>query len=280
MMKTNHTIWQALQWPRQMEGIVAFNTLRGDAHNHDPYSAYNLCHYTGDEPEHVAECRLALCEALGIDSRLLVMPRQTHTTRVAVVDEALMDANDAERAERLQDVDALVTRLPGVCIGVNTADCVNIALADVEAGVIGVAHAGWRGTAGKIAARTVEAMVAQGAQPERIMAVMGACICADCFEVGDEVVEAFVAQGFDAHVISHRHPDTGKAHIHLPRANRIVLIEAGLKGENVVWNAECSRCRPEKYFSARRLGIHSGRTFTGILRKSESGGVKKCVFGS
>ena len=93
-----------------------------------------------------------LCHALGIAASHLVMPRQTHTTRVAVVDEALMVAGEAERAVRLQDVDALVTRHPGVCIGVNTADCVNIALADACAGVIGVAHAGWRGTAGKIAA--------------------------------------------------------------------------------------------------------------------------------
>ncbi|MGM9868391.1 MAG: polyphenol oxidase family protein [Sodaliphilus sp.] len=278
MMKSDFSLrpsLQVLQWPQVAERIVAFNTLRGDAQPDDPYSAYNLCHYTGDEPSHVEQCRLALCEAIGIEPRLLVMPRQTHTTRVAVVDEALMDADEIERTARLQDVDALVTRLHGVCIGVNTADCVNIALADAEAGVIGVAHAGWRGTAGKIAARTVEAMVAQGARAERIMAVMGACICPDCFEVGDEVVEAFVAQGFDAHAISHRHSDTGKAHIHLPQANRIVLMEAGVKEENVVWNGECSRCRPEKYFSARRLGIHSGRTFTGIFLE-----VKKFLFGS
>ena len=207
-MNVNHSLWQVLQWPHPVEGIVAFNTLRGDANGDDPYSAFNLCHYTGDAPEHVAQCRQMLCHALGISASHLVMPRQTHTTRVAVVDEALMVAGEAERAVRLQDVDALVTRLPGVCIGVNTADCVNIALADACAGVIGVAHAGWRGTAGKIAARTVEAMVAEGARAERIVAVMGASICEHCFEVGDEVLEAFVAQGFDANAISHRTPIT------------------------------------------------------------------------
>ena len=254
----------ALQWPRPVEGVEAFNTLRGDAYDEDPYSSINLCNYTGDELEHVAMCRQMLCDALGIEPRRLVMPRQTHTTRVAVVDEALMASDDAHRTVRLQDVDALVTRLHGVCIGINTADCVNIALVDPQAGVIGVAHAGWRGTAGKIAARTVEAMEALGAQPERIMATMGASICADCFEVGDEVVAAFEEQGFDAKAISHRNATTGKAHIRLQEANRIVLLEAGLKQENVVWNGECSRCNPRRYFSARRLGIHSGRTFTAI----------------
>ena len=268
-MNVNHSLWQVLQWPHPVEGIVAFNTLRGDVNGDDPYSAFNLCHYTGDAPEYVAQCRQMLCHALGIAASHLVMPRQTHTTRVAVVDEALMVAGEAERAVRLQDVDALVTRLPGVCIGVNTADCVNIALADACAGVIGVAHAGWRGTAGKIAARTVEAMVAEGARAERIVAVMGASICEHCFEVGDEVLEAFVAQGFDANAISHRNPITGKAHIQLQEANRIVLLDAGLTPKNVVWNGECSRCRPWRYFSARRLGIHSGRTFTGVLRNTK-----------
>ena len=98
---------------------------------------------------------------------------------------------------------------------------------------------------------------------------MGASICEHCFEVGDEVLEAFVAQGFDANAISHRNSITGKAHIQLQEANRIVLLDAGLTPENVVWNGECSRCRPWRYFSARRLGIHSGRTFTGVLRNTK-----------
>ena len=77
--------------------------------------------------------------------------------------------------------------------------------------------------------------------------------------------KVFVAQGFSADAISRRNAATGKAHIHLQEANRLVLINAGLKPENITWNGECSRCHPHKYFSARRLGINSGRTFTGIL---------------
>ena len=182
-----------------MPGIIALNTLRGCAHDDDPYSKVNLCDYTADDLAHVEACRNALCAALGISPDRLVMPRQTHTCNVAVVDDALMALPHSERMERLQAVDALVTRLGGVCIGVNTADCVNISLADAEAGVLGVAHAGWRGTVGKIAARTVEAMERLGADRSRIVAVMGASICQDCFEVGDEVLEQFVEIG-RAHV--------------------------------------------------------------------------------
>lgn len=261
----SNKLFNILQWPHEMPGIIAFNTLRGCAHDDDPYSEVNLCDYTADDLAHVEACRNALCAALGISPDRLVMPRQTHTCNVAVVDDALMALPHSERMARLQAVDALVTRLGGVCIGVNTADCVNISLADAEAGVLGVAHAGWRGTVGRIAARTVEAMERLGADRSRIVAVMGASICQDCFEVGDEVLDQFVAQGFSADAISRRNAATGKAHIHLQEANRLVLFKAGLKPENITWNGECSRCHPHKYFSARRLGINSGRTFTGIL---------------
>lgn len=255
-----------LEWPRKMENVTAFNTLRGHTEESDPYSGFNLCDYTADSAAHVDKCRDTLCAALGIGRECLVMPRQTHTCRVAAVDEALMSLSAAERMAQLQDVDALVTRLSGVCIGVNTADCVNISLADAEAGVIGVAHAGWRGTAGRIAARTVDAMERLGAARSRIMAVMGASICQDCFEVGEEVLTQFAAQGFDTDAICRRSATTGKPHIHLQEANRLTLLKAGLKAEHIVWNGECSRCSPSLYFSARRLGISSGRTFTGVIK--------------
>lgn len=261
----NNPIFHILEWPCTVEGVTAFNTVRGAVDDADPYSALNLCDYTGDRTAHVLMGRSALCEALGIRANFLVMPGQTHSCRVEVVDEHLMTLTPAQRKDRLQGVDALVSHLGGICIGVNTADCVNISLADTTAKVIGVAHAGWRGTVGKIAARTVEAMVRLGADPKRIVAVMGASICQRCFEVGDEVLQQFVAQGFDERAISERNATTGKAHINLQEANRIVLLEAGLLDEHVAWNGECSRCQPRRYFSARRLGINSGRTFTGVM---------------
>ncbi len=265
IQKNELPLFNVLQWPGDAENVMAFNTLRGCVTDTDPYSELNLCDYTGDAPAHVEAGRKALCAALGITADRLVMPRQTHTCHVAVVDEALMALPPQQRATHLQQVDALVTRLRGVCIGVNTADCVNISLADPVAGVVGVAHAGWRGTVGRIAACTVRAMTRLGADPARLQAVMGASICQDCFEVGDEVLDQFVAQGFSAAAISRRNPATGKAHINLQEANRLVLLEAGLKDENIVWNGACSRCHPEHYFSARRLGIGSGRTFTGVI---------------
>lgn len=258
---------ETLNFNTPLTSIEAFTTLRGEVDASNPYSQVNLCHYTGDSVAHVEDCRLDLCRGLGIEPARLVMPRQTHTSNVAVVDEAYFALDEAEREVRLNEVDALVTTLCNVAIGINTADCVPIVLADEVNGVIGAAHAGWKGTASRIAAATVAAMVEQGADAAHIHAAIGASICQDCFEVGDEVVQHFLESGFDVKQITYRNAATGKAHISLQRANEMVLQQSGILPRHIALSGNCTRCHPERYFSARRLGIASGRTFTCILRR-------------
>ena len=255
-----------LNFSKPLDGIEAFSTLRGEVDRRNAYSGVNLCDYVGDDALRVLDARLTLAMQLGIDLDDLIMPRQTHSCRVAVIDEPfrLMDIDKQEAA--LEGVDALVTSLQGVVIGVNTADCVPIVMADDQAGVIAVAHAGWRGTVGRIALAVVKEMCRQGARADRISVAMGPSICQDCFEVGDEVVEAFNKAGFDIDAIVVRNATTGKAHIDLRAANRSVLEAAGVPRGNIVLSRHCSRCEHERFFSARRLGINSGRTFTGIYR--------------
>ncbi len=251
----------------EVAGVEAFNTLRGTVDPNDPYSQYSLCDYRNDSPARVAATRAALCRQLGIGDDRLVSPVQTHSACAVVVDEALLSLSPQERRKRLTGVDALVTQLTGVCIGVNTADCVNLVLTDPQARIIGVAHGGWKGTAARIAAATVRQMAALGADPRHIQATMGASICQDCFEVGDEVVEAFASQGFDTARIMRRNAATGKAHISLRTATAITLAEAGVPAEAIVNTHRCTRCHPRRYFSARRLGVDSGRVFTGIIMR-------------
>ena len=247
-----------------VEGIEAFSTTRGQVDGRNAYSGVNLCDYVGDDALRVLDARLTLAMQLGVDLDDLVMPRQTHSCRVAVIDNRFR-AMDIEKQEAaLEGVDALVTKLQGVVIGVNTADCVPIVLMDGQAGVIAVAHAGWRGTVGRIARAVVEEMCRQGASADRIQATMGPSICQECFEVGDEVVDAFQKARFNLNDIVVRNATTGKAHIDLRAANRAVLAAAGVPMANIIESQHCSRCEHTRFFSARRLGINSGRTFTGI----------------
>ena len=128
-----------------VKSVEAFSTTRGQVDGRNAYSGVNLCDYVGDDALRVLDARLTLAMQLGVDLDDLVMPRQTHSCRVAVIDNRFraMDIDKQEAA--LEGVDALVTKLQGVVIGVNTADCVPIVLMDGQAGVIAIAHAGWRG---------------------------------------------------------------------------------------------------------------------------------------
>ena len=254
-------IFESLEFVSRLDGIEAFTTLRGDAVAGDNYSSFNICNYTGDSLNHIAACRRLLCQELGIADSDLILPRQTHSSLVATI------TAESRHEANLEGIDALVTDLPNVAIGVNTADCVPIVLADSEAGVLGVAHAGWKGSKDRIACRTVEAMCQLGANPQRIMAAVGAAICQDCFEVGDEVLQQFIEAGFDPAIIAKRNPATGKAHIDLPLVNRLNLVQSGVPDANIALSHRCTRCQPLRYFSARRIGIHSGRIFTGIIRR-------------
>ena len=251
-----------------VDGVKAFSTTRGEVMKGKPYSGVNLCDYVGDDALRVLDARLTLAMQLGVDLDDLVMPRQTHSCRVAVIDERFRSLDIDRQEAALEGVDALVTALDGVVIGVNTADCVPIVLVDDVAGVIAAVHAGWRGTVGRIARAAVEQMCRMGARADRIQAAMGPSICQECFEVGDEVVEAFKKARFDLDAIVKRNGTTGKAHIDLRAANRDVLLAAGVPATSIVMSQHCSRCEPDRYFSARRLGINSGRTFTGIIKRS------------
>ncbi|MDE5687447.1 MAG: peptidoglycan editing factor PgeF, partial [Paramuribaculum sp.] len=230
-------------------GITAFSSLRANDSPESPYAGFNTCDYTGDDAGHIAECRAELARKLGIDLRSIYFPLQTHSVNVAVIDGSDVD---------LEGVDALVTTLPGVALAIHTADCVPVVLADPVAGVIGAAHSGWRGTVGNIAAKTVEAMNRLGAEPERMVAAMGPCICADCFEVGEEVAEKF--EGMGCVLRTYERP-----HVNLPEAVALGLTAAGVPRRNIVMPPACSRCNPHDYFSARRLGGNSRRTRTVIL---------------
>lgn len=237
--------------------IHAYYTLRGSiADSASPYDGFNVCHYTGDSEEHVAACRGLLCGRFGVQSARLIVPRQTHSVRVGIIDTIPVDSR------RIEDVDALVSSLDDIIIGVSTADCVPVVFADSHAGVVGVAHAGWRGALGGIVRNTLEAMVNLGADLSAIKVAIGPSICVDCFEVGEEVASRFPLECVE------RRNGWERPHVNLQRYVTGNLVQAGVREENVTpfVREVCTKCHPEKYFSARYLGVGSGRVFTFVKR--------------
>ena len=239
------------------EGVTAFSSTRHGGSSQGNYGEFNVNRYCGDDPEAIVRNRKALCKELGIRDSRLVMPHQVHDCVVRRI--------DGPQQGVIEGVDAVMTDVPQLCIGVSTADCIPVLLYDSTHRAISAVHAGWRGTVLRIVQKAVEAMChAYGTAPADLQAVIGPGISLDSFEVGDEVYDQFLSAGFDMQPISRRE---AKWHIDLPMCNRLQLMEAGIPADHIQMTNICTYQQYDRYFSARRLGIQSGRIYTGILIK-------------
>lgn len=238
-------------------GVTAFSTTRQGGCSTGNYAAFNINGYCGDDEVHIAANKVALCGLLGIDSNRLVMPHQVHDCVVRRI--------DGPQQGVIEGVDAVMTDVPQLCIGVSTADCIPVLLYDSTHRAVSAVHAGWRGTVLRIVQKAVEAMRdTYGTAPADLQAVIGPGISLDSFEVGDEVYNQFLSAGFDMQPISRR---DAKWHIDLPMCNHLQLMEAGVPADHIQMTNICTYQQYDRYFSARRLGIQSGRIYTGILIK-------------
>lgn len=158
--------------PRRVRRVF---TTRSGGVSASPYDSFNLGDHVGDDPAAVAANRLRLAQSLGLDPARLVWMEQVHSRNVTVVDGPVSEA--------VEVTDALVTNQPGLALVVLTADCVPLLLSDDEAGIVAAVHAGRIGARIGIVTETLKAMVALGADPDRIGALLGPSACGKCYEV-------------------------------------------------------------------------------------------------
>ena len=176
--------------------------------------------------------------------------------RVLRIDDRFFAGDEAARGAALEDVDAVMTDLPHVCVSVSTADCIPVLVYDSRHHAVAAVHAGWRGTAQGIAYKAVLRMQEEfGCAPEHIHAAIGPCIGRCCFEVGPEVPEAMRRSlGPDAEAAIELHGE--KAHVDLKRLNRIWLERAGVQVIDIC--PDCTKCQPERFWSHRVTGGNRG----------------------
>ena len=241
--------------------VVAFSTTRHGGVSQGNYGSLNVNAYCGDEPAAVAENRRLLSLELPIpNASHIVIPHQVHDSVVQVINEETLG-----QQELIEGVDALITRMPGVCIGVSTADCIPIIIYDPIHHCAAAVHAGWRGTVKRIAEKAAQQMYAFYRSDYGEMQVMiGPGISLKNFEVGQEVYDEFLHAGFPMERIAAKH---AKWHIDLPLCNRLQLERIGVRPENIREAGICTYDHVDDYFSARRMGIASGRIYTGIVLK-------------
>jgi hypothetical protein len=212
----------------------AFVAARPGGVSAGPYESLNLGLNVGDDPAAVVENRRRLAAAIGADLGGFVFTRQVHGAGVRVVTMADAGTGALGTDEPVPEGDVLVTAEESVVLAILTADCVPVVLLDPVARVLACVHAGWRGTVARACAAAVGAMAGLGAAPGRIVAGIGPAIAAARYQVGDEVAaaarEAF-GPGAAQQVV--RPDGTGRWLFDLPAANRLVLLESGVAGENI-----------------------------------------------
>lgn len=255
-------------------GVDAVVTTRHGGESAGAFATMNLGGRTGDDPEAVKRNRARAASIVGAAPAWLTFGRQVHGARVAVV-------GNAQRGSVFDDTDALVTNASLVPLVILTADCAAIFFFDPVHRAVGIAHAGWRGTVGRVASRTVEIMQdAFGTRPQDLVAGIGPSIGPCCYEVGSEVIDA-VAGAFPDHADELLvEPDMASAgsfrasvnedkkHFDLWRANEIVLREAGVGEERVETSRLCTSCRTDLFYSHRAEKGNTGR-FGGIVMLRE-----------
>ncbi len=254
-MSAPYTVSKVLDVPGIRHGFFG----REGGRSKGDLAGNNMSISVGDNPDLVVSNRSSAANAMGgYDIKDLVVFRQTHSTTVVTL---------TERPDRTVaiEADAMVTNRPDLLLGILTADCAPVLFADPEAGIIGAAHAGWKGAAGRIVPATVRAMIALGADPSRIRAAIGPTISAANYEIGPETAAQIVALD-----------EAASNHVAIPQASTRehfdipALLTEQLFGAGVGLVSDLSLCtyaNPQKYFSHRYAthhGITTGRQISVI----------------
>lgn len=215
------------------------------------FASLNCGPGSGDARDAVMENRGRVMEALGGDTRLVTL-YQVHSAEAIAVDQP-WDIGANPRA------DGMVTRIPGIALGILTADCVPVLMFDPEAMVIGAAHAGWQGAFSGIVESVLAAMVRLGAGASRVRAVVGPCIGPDAYEVGPEFHARFVAAEAQSARFFRRPGLTGQWHFDLPAYVAHRLNRAAVGSIDVV--GRCTYREEEDFFSYRRTTHRKERDY-------------------
>lgn len=229
-----------------------FFTRKGGASS-GLFSGLNCGRRSTDQSEMVALNRGRVAQAMGVTPATLATVKQVHSADVVT----LRAGADLEAIGKTE-ADGIVTDQPGIAIAVLTADCQPVLLADAQAGVIGAAHAGWRGALAGVLEATVDAMRALGAT--EIRAVIGPTISQRAYEVGEELLDQFLAEDPDYHRFFSGGPN-GRPMFDLPSFGLSRLRAAGVEAE---WSRHCTYSDPERFFSYRR-STHEGQVDYGRL---------------
>lgn len=228
-------------------------------------SEADFSYFTGKRREDVDENRQRWADAIGVNLDRLVCGRQVHGTSIQTVSQINAGSGSRNIEDAVQRVDGLMTQVPGLPIAVFCADCVPVLLYDPDKHAVAAVHAGWRGTVQNIAGKVVRQMAAEfGSDPAHLRVGLGPSIGPCCYEVGDEVIDAWRKTDLDPDEIAVLNSQ-GRTVFDLWQANHMALVDAGVSPDSIENQRICTRCNNERFFSRRWGQGHRG-LFAAIIQ--------------
>ena len=223
-----------------------------------PFTSLNLGLHTGDKDKQVIANRRLFCQGVGVVAEDIVTAEQIHTDTVLVVTKQHIGKGAKKYSEAIRATDALITNVPEIPLMLFFADCVPVMIVDPIQKVIGIAHAGWKGTLDKIAQKTVIAMQTHfGTNPQQCLVGIAPSIGPCCYEVDDVVINRLKGQFDNWEQLVRPHKE--KWYLDLWQANRLQLEQIGVQGKNIVVSKVCTACNKELFFSYRSENGDTGR---------------------
>ncbi|WP_193581054.1 peptidoglycan editing factor PgeF [Paenibacillus aceris] len=253
-------------WLEQYKGLTAGFTSRQGGVSEAPYSTLNCGLHVMDKPEHVIRNRELLAEAIGQPFDAFTYGEQVHGNEVTVVSLIEKGKGRTSRESAIQAKDGFITQEKGIVLCAQFADCVPLFFYDPVQQVIGLSHAGWKGSVLNISMATITLMTHTfGSQPSDIRAAIGPSIGVCCYEVDETVASRVyaalheISAAPDEQLSVIRGKENGKYMLNLQELNRKLLEQAGILSSHIEVTQLCTSCSSDDFFSHRKEGGSTGR---------------------
>lgn len=259
-VKNTERYYSISSWEKSNDRLVAGFTTKNGGCSQMPFSSLNMGYHVSDEEQCVTRNRQLLAESIDFPLTTWVGAEQTHRSNIVKIKVEDLGKGAADYHSAFRDTDGFYTDEANILLTLCFADCVPIYFYAPSYGYIGMVHAGWKGTVGKIAAAMIEKWQSEGISPKDISVVIGPSICGDCYIVDDRIIDQ--VKQICGEEKPYRLISEGQYQLDLKQLNKWIIQEAGV--EDIHVSSLCTSCQKEEFFSHRRDQGKTGRLMSFI----------------
>jgi len=257
------------EWIDQNPNLVAGFTTKNDGFSSSFWESNNFGFHVGDYKLDVVKNREKLANQLKIDVSSWVCCEQTHGKNVKQVSDLDKGLGSIDYDSSITDTDGLYTKEKNILLGLCFADCVPIYFYEPNTNLIGIVHAGWKGTVLKIGNELIDKWEEKGAKIDNISVCIGPSICNTCYIVDNNVIQRIKELKIKETDSCYVHKGNGQYSLDLKQLNKVILRDRGIPEENILMSSYCSSCDHQYFYSHRRDGGKTGRMMAFICLKGE-----------